>query len=293
MSDVVPGPLLRAAADRILELHEAGQIEAALEACDALDREAARADPTDPVVRESWFTARFERGVLYAELGDLDAAAAAYLDASRLPFDLDEPDEAHELAMALLNAGIGLEQTGDRDAALRTYDELLVRLEGATDPVTSEQVLRARVNRAVALLGLERPAEALTDAEVLAARLDAADPLEAEQLGMIQRVRAAALRALDRVEEAVMALAAAEAVAAVEEGGARSQAAAAQGERAALLAELGRADEAIALLEETAARFGDDPEVGEVVDGLLQAEADLLDATGQHDRAAEVRARAD
>lgn len=291
---MVPRPndpqAVRAAADAILELHESGALEEALAACDALL--TSTVDLVDDVVRESAFTAHFERGALLAELGDLTAAARAHLEATEvLPFDRDDPDQTHELALLLLNAGTCLEGAGDGAAALEVYDRLLAELGDATDPVTFELVVRGRVNRTVTLLGLERLDDAVNAAGALADELDSADPVQAEQVGMARRVRAAALRSLGLPEEAVVALAEAETLAAVAVGGARSQAAAAQGERAQLLAELGRADEAIAVLDATVTRFADDPEVAPVVADLRDAEAELLEAAGQHERAADLRAQ--
>ncbi|MEX0835918.1 MAG: tetratricopeptide repeat protein [Nitriliruptor sp.] len=282
---------LRAAADAILEQHEAGLLTAALAACDALLARAV--DLTDPVVRESAFTAWFERSAILAELGDLDAAADAALTAcDSLPFDEQDPDQIHELAMLLLHAGTCQDAAGDALGAVATYDQLIAELGTATDPVTREQVIRGRVNRGATLLSLGRHLETLDAATALAHELDSALPGEAEQLGMAQRVRAAALRGLDRAEEAVVALAEAETLAAVAEVGARSQAAAAQGERARLLAELGRVDEAIDVLERVVSRFGDDPEIAQAVAELRSVEAELLDAAGDHDRAASLRAAA-
>jgi tetratricopeptide (TPR) repeat protein len=280
---------LRAAADRIHELHEAGDVDAAVAACDALER-AAGDDLSDRVVRESVFTARFQRGVLATEAGDLDAAAAAYRAAAALPFDLADPDQSHELAMALLNVGICEGSVGDDEAALATYDDLVARLDGASDhPVTAEQVVRARVNRTVTLLQLDRAADAVAAAEALAAELPDDDPAAAEQRGMALRVLAAALRELGRLEDATVALAETEPLAAVDAGGARAQAAAAQAERAELLVALGRPDEAITVLETTRGRIAGDPEVATE---LRLVEADVLEAVGEHDRAAELRALA-
>lgn len=274
---------LRAAADDILELHELGRLDEALDACDALL--ARTVDLDDPVVRESAFTAWFERGALLAELGEFEAAADAHVAASdELPFDLADPDQAHELALLLLNAGTSADAAGDAASALATYDRLLDQLGGASDPVTAELVIRGRVNRTVTLLGTDRVDEALAGASALIADLDSTDPFQAEQLGMAHRIRAAALRTGGRLDEAVVALAEAETLAAVAEGGARSQAVAAQGERAELLVELGRADEAIAVLESTVARFADDPAVAAVVSDLRQVEAELLDAAGRADQ---------
>ncbi len=281
---------LRAAADEILELHESGDIEAAIAACGALLARIDGADLDDPVVRESAFTARFEAAALHAEVGDFEAAAADNLAAAdELPFDRDDPDQVHELALLLLNAGASFDAAGDPDRALATYDRLVDELGGASDPVTAEYVVRGRVNRAVCLLTLGRHDDAVAAAGGLAAELDSVDPFQAEQLGMARRIRAAALRALDRTEEAVVALAEAEILAAVAAAGARTQAAAAQGERAELLAELGRPEEAIAVLDATVSRFADDPEVAPVVADLRRAEADLLEATGHPERAASLR----
>lgn len=280
---------LRAAADHLLELHDEGRLEEALDACLELER-AAGDDLSDPVVRESVFTARFERGVLSAELGDLPAAAAGYLAAAALPFDDRDPDQSHEVAMALLNAGICWTALGDDAAALATYDELLSRVGGADGVVTADQVVRARVNRAAALLALGRAEAADAAAREVVHALDATDPGGAEQRSLALRVRAAALRERGRLEDAVLALAEAEA-APPDEAGARVQVLAAQGERAELLRELGRETEAIDVLDDATARFADDADVHEVVTELVRVEAELLEAVGDRDRAAAVRAR--
>ena len=280
---------LRADADRIHELHEAGDAPAARAACSAL--EAAAGDRLDDVVvRESVFTARFVRAVMDAEEGDLDRALTGYLAAASLPFDVDDPDQSHELAMALLNAGICWSAGGDPAAALVTYDDLLTQLGDAEDPVTSEQVIKARVNRGVALLELDRTAEAVAAADDVLDRLgDTLEPLVAEQRGMALRLRAQALRDLDRLEEAAATLLAADELATVDDPATRVQVVAASGERAELLAALGRAAEAVELLDTTANRFADEPEVAEVVVDLRRAEADLLDATGEGERAPDGR----
>jgi tetratricopeptide (TPR) repeat protein len=278
---------LRAAADDILALHEDGRYEAALAACD--DLVARATDLDDPVVRESAFTARFERAALLAELGDLaEAAGSALAAAEDLPFDRDDPDQTHELAMLLVHAGTCFGAAGHPLAALTTYDRLAADLGSAADhPVTRAQVIRGRVNRAVSLHALGRHDDAIAAALDLAAELDGADPVQAEQLGMAHRVRAAAARALDRHEDAVVALAQAETLAAVGDADVRAQVAAAQVERAELLAELGRPDEAVEVLEATVGRLTDERAL---VAELRRVEADLLDRLGQHDRAAAVRA---
>jgi tetratricopeptide (TPR) repeat protein len=282
--------VLRDRADEILERHESGDLDGALAAADALLLAAEDHDPSHPVVRESLFAARFERGLLLTELGDLAAAALAYGSAAATPADLDDPDQRHEVAMALLNRAICLDAAGDHDAALAVYDELIATFRDADDPVTADQVVRGRVNRAAALLAVGRTGEALTAADVLVTRLDPADALESEQLAMTVRLRAAALRSMDRPTEAAEALAEVERCN-DEDPAARTQVATAQKERAELLAELGRDQEAFDLLEAAVARFRTDPDpaVVEVVEELVDAEVALLERRGQHERAAALR----
>jgi tetratricopeptide (TPR) repeat protein len=280
---------LRADADHVLELHEAGRYDEALDACDEVV--AAATDLDHPVVRQSAFVARFERALILAELGELEDAADAAITAARvLPFDRDDPDQTHELAMLLVHGGTCHAALGDPAAALGVYDDLVAELGDARDPVTREQLIRGRVNRAVALLDLERTEDALAAGDALASELDADDPVLAEQLGMVHRLRASALRELGRPADAVVALEAVAALAEVPVGGARAQAAAAEGERAALLAELGQPHEAIARLDEAVDRLAGDPDIEPVVADLRRVEADLLEATGQHERAAALRA---
>lgn len=284
--------VLRARADEILELHEAGEVEAALAACDALLRAAPDADPGDEVVRESVFTARFERAVLLTEQGELAAAADAYALAAATPSDLRDPDQRHELAMALLNQGICLDALSRPAQALEVYEDLVARLGDADDPVTADQVVRARVNRGATLLALGRAHDALDVAAALTGELDVADALQAEQLVMAIRLEGAALAELGRAREAADALAEVDRCN-VEEPAARGQIAAALGERAQLLVELGAAEDGIAVLERATRRFaGDpDPEVVAVAEELCRVEAEVLERAGEHDRAAEVRER--
>lgn len=281
---------LRARADEILELHDDGELDAALRACDDLLDAARSLDVIDPVIRESVFTARFERGLLLTELGDLAAAAEAYGTAAATPADLADPDQRHEVAMALLNRAICQDADGDVDAALETYDRLILRFADADDAVTRDQVVRGRVNRAAVLLTLDRLPEALTATEQLIVRLDARDAIDAEQLAMSLRLRAAALRAMGRRAEAESSLHAVDGCS-VEEPGARVQVVAAQRERAQLLAELGRHDAAIALLGQVVERFRADPDpvIIDVVAEVATAQADLLEQAGDAVRAAAVR----
>jgi tetratricopeptide (TPR) repeat protein len=290
---VIDPQTLRAQADRILELHETGALEEALGACEDLLAQAVEDAMDDVVVRESVFTARFQRAVLLTELGDLRAAVDAYADAAATPTDLDDPDQRHELAMALLNQGICLEALDEVEAALGVYDRLVARLGDADDPVTADQVVRGRVNRASALLALGRAPEALAAAEALGSELDRHDAYQVEQLAMAVRLRAVVLVELGREEEAVDALGDLEG-ANRQEATARRQLASAAGERAELLRQLGREEEALEALEVTTQSFAgdDDEEVEEVVTDLLRVEIDVLERLGDRRRADEVRLRA-
>jgi tetratricopeptide (TPR) repeat protein len=260
---------LRARCDHLLEQHESGELEPALDAASRLAADAAEADTAHPIVRESLFTARFERALILSELGALPEAADAYAEAAETPADLDDPDQRHEIAMALLNRGICLDAVGDHDAAIRTYDQVLMRFRAADDPVTHDLVVRTRVNRASALLAEDRIGEALTAAEVLIAELDPGDTLEAEQLAMCVRLRAAALTASERVAEAAEALTAVERCTDADPA-ARAQVAAALRERARFLVDLDRREDAIAGLDRLAARFPDEDDPA-VLEELEQA----------------------
>jgi tetratricopeptide (TPR) repeat protein len=264
---------LRRRADDLLALHEEGRIDDALAVAETLSADAERSDASDAIVRETLFTARFERALLLTELGELREAAAAYRYAAATPADDDDPDQRHEIAMALLNGAICLDTGGEHLAALAVYDELVERFGTADDPVTRDQVIRGRVNRAAALLAVGRPGEALEAAHAVADELDPADALDAEQLAMAVRLRGAALRAMDRTEDAVTTLAEVERCT-DEDPAARSQVAAAIRERAEALAELGRAEDARGLLGDAIARFADDPDpaVIEVVEDLTRTQ---------------------
>jgi tetratricopeptide (TPR) repeat protein len=267
---------LRAYADAVLEQHEAGDLEGALESCERLLAATGEGDLDDPVVRETLFTARFERALLLTELGELEIAAEAYAQAATTPADMDDPDQRHERAMAQLNHGICLVAAGEHQAALRVYDRLIATFRDAADPVTRDQVVRARVNRSAALLAIGELAAAQATAEELIEELDDRDALDAEQLAMAVRLRAAAFQGADRDEEAAEALAVAEALEA-EDAAARVQVVAASRERAELLAALGRFEEAAAVANAVVARFsGDrDPAVIEAVEDLVDQELSL------------------
>jgi tetratricopeptide (TPR) repeat protein len=269
---------LRSRCDELLEQHESGALESALASAVRLAADAAGADVTDPIVRESLFTARFERALILSELGDLPDAAVAYAEAADTPADLDDPDQRHEIAMALLNRGICLDAIGDHEAAVETYDLVLNRFRGAEDPVTADLVVRTRVNRASALLAEDRVGEALTAAEVLIGELDPGDTLEAEQLAMCVRLRAAALTASERMADAAEALTAVERCTDVDPA-ARAQVAAALRERAAVLVELGRVGDAVAALDRLAGRFPeeDDPAVLEELEEAARLRAGLVE----------------
>src|SRR5690625_1212557 len=117
---------LRERADSVLELHEAGESDTALAAAQALAFDAAAAaDTTDPVVRETLFTSRFITALVLTDMGELARAADAYAEAAETPADLDDPDQRHEIAMALLNRGICLSMSGSFSAAIEAYEQLI------------------------------------------------------------------------------------------------------------------------------------------------------------------------
>lgn len=265
--------------DAVMELHEAGDLDEAIEEVESLLavlQDGHELD--DPVLRESLFTARFERAVLLTELGDLDAAAEAYAVAATTPADLDDPDQRHEIALALLNRGICLDSVGDHESAVKVYADLVARFQDADDPVTADQVVRARVNHAAALLALQRPEEASTSAAAITSELDPTDVVTAEQHVMALRLQAAALQATGDVDGAIEVLLR-RGEATQEDPSARAQVAAAAQEHAQLLVELGQVDDAIVVLDEALAdaEAEIDPEVTEVLDGLATDRRRLAD----------------
>lgn len=182
---------LRVAADRVIELHEAGDLDAALALADQVAEAAVLRD--DEVARESLFVARFERAVVLTEREELTEAAAAFGEAAETPTDPNDPDQRHEVAMALLHRGMCLDAVGDSEAAIAAYDQLIDRFRGADDLVTRDQVLRARVNRAASRLEAGDAATVAEEAEELRLGLDPTAPLDAEQWILASRIRAAAL----------------------------------------------------------------------------------------------------
>lgn len=256
--------------DAVMELHEAGDLEEAVEEVESLLAVLEDGhDLDDPVLRESLFTARFERAVLLTELGDLDAAAEAYAVAASTPADLDDPDQRHEIALALLNRGICLDTVGEHETAVAVYADLVARFQNADDPVTVDQVVRARVNHAAALLALERTEEASAAAATITTELDPTDVVTAEQHVMALRLQAAALHAAGDVDGAIEVLLR-RGEATLEDPPARAQVAAAAQEHAQLLVELEQVGDAIAVLDDALedADLEIDPEVTDVLDGL-------------------------
>lgn len=251
---------VRARADAVMELHESGQLEEALAEVEALLADLDGVGLDDPVLRESLFTARFEHGVLLTELGDLEAAQAAYGLAARTPADLDDPDQRHEVALAALNQGICLDALGEHGAAVRIYAELADRFRDADDPVTADQIARARVNRAAALLADDQLLEAAASAGEVRAMLDPGDVLSSEQHVMAARVEATALRALGRADDALAVLGTLDGVTR-EDDATRLQLAAAAEEATELLLEEDRVDEALAVLDAALRGHAEEPDV--------------------------------
>jgi tetratricopeptide (TPR) repeat protein len=272
----------RARADAVMELHEAGELEEALRAVRTLLTDLDGVDLDDPVLRESLFTARFEHAVLLTELGDLDAAEAAYGLAARTPADLDDPDQRHEVALAALNHGICLDAMGDHEAAVRVYAELVARFHAADDPVTADQVARARVNHAAALLAVDRAAEAVEHAAAARAGLDPRDVLSSEQHVMAARVEATALRQLARDEDALAVLEEALEHASREDEATRLQLAASAQEAVSLLLDHDRTGAAVELLDAALVAQDEerDPEVAELLAELAATRVRLAGERG-------------
>lgn len=231
---------LRTAADRLIELHEAGDLDGVLSLADEVAERAAGWDEPDEIVRESLFIARFQRAMALTERQELAEAARAYRDAASTPTDPDDPDQRHEIAMALLHEGMCLDALDEPEAAIEVYLEIVERFGDAEDVVTRDQVVRARVNHAVALLSSGDAARALQEAERLLGELDPSVSLDAEQSIMARRIAAAALQPLGRPEDAVRVL---ERVGAVDldDEAVREQQAQAHLDRAMILDELGAA----------------------------------------------------
>ncbi len=253
---------LRHELDVILELHESGELEQALARCETLaDRTADVAEDADPVRRETAFAARFERALLLTELGELEVAAQAYLQAAGVPVDDDDPDQRHETAMAMLNRGICLDAIEEHEAALDAYEQLISRFAHAEDPVTRDQVLRARVNRAAALLALDQPAAAIDAVEQLEVGLSRHDALDTEQLVLARRIAAAATDVLEAPQAAAALLDGLDALT-DDDPAVRVQVIAARLEQAELLAGDTAGDTAAAgdRLAAVLARYGEDPD---------------------------------
>ena len=196
---------LRGAADRIIALHEDGEFEAALELADEVVTVAAAAHERrrdDPIARESLFVARFERALLLAQSGRYVEAAGAFAEAADTPIDPEDPDQRHEVAMALLHQGMCHDQAGQIDEAIGAYETVIEGFALAGDAVTRDQVVRARANRAAALLMRGDLEAATAAAHELRQDLDPAAPLDAEQWVLAARIEAAALSRAGDVEQA-------------------------------------------------------------------------------------------
>lgn len=234
---------LRSAADRLIELHESGDLDAVLSLADEVSAAALGWVEPDEIVRESLFIARFQRAIALTEREDLTGAARAYAEAAETPSDPDDPDQRHEVAMALLHRGMCLDALDEPELAIEAYGRVVERFGGAEDPVTRDQVVRARVNRSVAWLNAGDPKAARTEAEDLAGELDRSVPLDAEQWIMTRRISAAALQSTGRAEQAVNVLSEVDTVE-LDDPSVLEQQASAELERAELLEALGDDDAA-------------------------------------------------
>jgi predicted Zn-dependent protease len=118
--------------------------------------------------------------------GLFDRAAAVLDELEEVP--KDQAAEVHTLR------GLVAMQLGDLDGAISAFDQAVA---------TGEAAPLVHLQRAQALLGLERPAEALTALDLAGA--------EADSLPAAHQLRARALRSLERPDEAYAALLAARA----------------------------------------------------------------------------------
>jgi tetratricopeptide (TPR) repeat protein len=194
---------VRAAVDAAARLVDAGDLDGALAAYDAVldDLGALPRVPADPVLRESRFAARFERASLLAAAGDLAGAAAGFR-AAGAGLDPADPDQHHERAMAGLNEGIAHGLAGDPRAAVDAYRGAIADLPDDVDVLdvaAREQAVMLHVNLADAALEAGDPAGAeRTAGAVLDLLSDDEGAFAAEQRGLAEEVRDAARHRLTR-----------------------------------------------------------------------------------------------
>jgi tetratricopeptide (TPR) repeat protein len=141
----------------------------------------------------------------YTATDFMDRAFAAYADgkkslaAAYFEQAAQAPDAtADQKSKALLNAGVFASQQGRYDEALAQYDEVITILSSATEPSQVVRLATALANKAIVLIWLDRPVDAVAVAEDVVKRFDetADETLEA-QVARALNAKANALRRLD------------------------------------------------------------------------------------------------
>jgi tetratricopeptide (TPR) repeat protein len=170
-------------------------------------QEKLAADSPAPRFRRDLAGSLVNLGLLLKDLDRPREAEAAYRKALALLEKLaadyrDVPEYRAKLAVGQVNLGSLLYKHGKATEAVASYDRAITLLkplaEAAPRPAVERQFLRnAHWGRAVALVGLERPSDALADWD------RAVDLSSAEEKAMVRAERAYSLVLAGRVEQAV------------------------------------------------------------------------------------------
>jgi tetratricopeptide (TPR) repeat protein/ribonuclease BN (tRNA processing enzyme) len=185
----------------------------------------------------------------------------------------EEPALREQVAGALVNKGVALDQLDRPQDELAAYDEVITRFGKAEEPALREQVATALFNKGVALRQLERGEEAVKAYDEVITRFgEAEEPALREQVAMALVNKGFALRRLERGEEAVEAYD--EVIARfgeAEEPALRERVALALFNKGVALDQLDKAQEELAAYDEVIARFGkaEEPALRERVAGAL------------------------
>ena len=92
-------------------------------------------------------TTLFLQAVAYSELGDSEAAIAAYSDVVGRFGAVDFPEIQVLIARSMVNKGLEREQTGEVGRAITAYDEVVERFENNDIPDIKVQVATALINK--------------------------------------------------------------------------------------------------------------------------------------------------
>ncbi len=139
-------------------------------------------------------SALFNKGVVQAQLGDWEAAIAAYDELVRRTGGSTALGLRENAVRALFNKGASLAGHHRFEEAIAVYDELVTRYSDATEPSFREAVAKALINKGIALAELDRPVEALSVLDDVVARWDnSRDPVLQERAARALVNRAATL----------------------------------------------------------------------------------------------------